>query len=325
MSSSPLVQTEPFRRHLAGLVGHLQQTEPAEFGGVARRANNYGIWLVEALWHERSRLVTDPDQASLLDAEEARLVMTWTEWVYDRNQFFDLNPGSMARLCLIHRRTRVALVAQLRSADSFEAFANACQLSFVIYAERLSRLFRNLATSDKLRGRAAEYAPELQLKLLGLEQQTAWKEPIVDLGCGIDAHLVHHLRARGLQATGVERRGGGPSVLARDWFELRFEPESVGTMLSHLAFSLQFLHHHWQGSDRAYDFARKYMELLHSLVRDGVFCYAPGLPFIESMLDRNRFDVTTLPLPEPLAESIGSLRDLSTGQSVAYACQVKRK
>lgn len=325
MSSPPLVQTEPFRRHLTGLVGQLQKADPAELGGVARRASNYGIWLVEALWHERSQFVTAPEQVALLDAEEARLVMTWVEWVYDRNQFFDLNPRVMGTLCLIHRRLRTALVWQLGNAESFDAFAAGCQLSFVLYAERLNRLFRHLATSDKLRGCAAEYSPELQLKLLGLAEQTAWKEPIVDLGCGIDAHLVHHLRTRGLQATGVERRGGGPSVLARDWFELRFEPQSLGTIISHLAFSLQFLHQHWQGSERAYDFARKYMELLHSLVQGGVFCYAPGLPFIEAMLDRAYFDVITLPLPEPLAASIGSLRDLSTGQSVAYACQVRRR
>lgn len=324
MNSSPLVRTEPFRRHLTGLLQQLQQAEVADFASVAQRTNNFGIWLVEALWQERASTFEAPGAAAQLDEEETRMVSAWTEWAYDRNQFFDLDARAMARLRRIHRRLRSALALQAQSAASFEAFAKTCELSYVAYALRLSGLFRTLSSSDTLRGRAAEYSPELQIQLLGLDDH-AWREPIVDLGCGVDAHLVHHLRERGLLATGVERRGGGPFVLGRDWFQVHFEPQSLGTVLSHLAFSLQFLHHHWQGSDRAYDYARKYMEVLSALTPGGLFCYAPGLPFIEAMLDRARFELTTLPLPEPLATTVSSLRDLGTGQSVAYACQVRRR
>lgn len=317
-----LVHTEPFRRHLAGLLGQLQNAEVIDFGGVARRSHNYGIWLVEALWNEHGSSLDDPACEAALDEEEARMIRAWTEWIYDRNQFFDLNSGIVSRLQGIHRKLRTALMRTLRTADSFERFTASCQLSFVAYAERLGRLFRTLTSSDALRGRAAEYSPELQLKLLGLEGYT-WREPIVDLGCGLDAHLVHYLRDRGFSATGVDRRGGSAFVLARDWFGVRFEPQTVGTLVSHLAFSLQFLHHHWQGTDRAYDYARKYMELLRSLMPGGVFCYAPGLPFIEGLLDPGHFEISTFPLPEPLATSVGSLRDLGTGQSVSYACRVR--
>jgi hypothetical protein len=183
---------------------------------------------------------------------------------------------------------------------------------------------RSLRTPEGLRGRGAEYSAELQLRLLGLVDHR-WLEPIVDLGCGVEARLLQHLRDRGLAATGLERRGRSPFVLAADWFDVRFEPGSLGTILSHLAFSLQFLHHHWRPGERAYTYAHKYMELLRSLAPGGLFCYAPGLPFIETILEPAEFEVTTLPLPEPLASTIGSLRDIGTGQSVAYTCQIRRR
>jgi hypothetical protein len=322
MNSPYLVQTEPFRRHLAGLLAQLQNAEVIDFGGVARRTYNYGIWLVEAIWHDRGLSLDDPSHRAAVDEEETRVVGAWTEWAYKRNQFFDLDASANTRLRQIHRRLRLSVSVQLRQAESFEAFARSCELSYVAYAERLSQLFRRLTSSDALRVSASEYSPELQIRLLGLNDY-AWREPVVDLGCGLDAQLVHYLRKRGISANGVDRRGGGAFVLARDWFELRFEPRSIGTIVSHLAFSLHFLHQHWQGTNRAYDYARKYMELLHSLTPDGVYCYTPGLPFIEGILDKKRFEVTTLALPEPLASTVSSLRDLGTGQSVAYACRVR--
>ncbi|MGC4070481.1 MAG: hypothetical protein QM784_38615 [Polyangiaceae bacterium] len=107
--------------------------------------------------------------------------------------------------------------------------------------------------------------------------------------------------------------GEGPFVLAKDWFDVRFEPSSLGTVVSHLAFSLHFLHHHWHSGERAYEYARKYMELLHALVPGGRLVYAPGLPFIEEMLDTGTFNVERRELPAPLQEKMEGLRDSGDG------------
>jgi len=320
------------QRDLFELLAQLQANDTADFGRVARRSSEPTERLLEVLWLERQSLAmvleyepTGNAQSQWpLEESVTHCVRRWLDWLYDQNQFFELTPQQTEALRHAHRLLFRSVQASLDSCEDYADFARHCQLSFVHYAERLSRILRAFSAPEGLRGRGAEYSPELQLKLLGLEEHS-WLGPIVDLGCGVDGRLVHYLRERGLDATGVERRSGSQFVLAKDWFDVRFEPNSIGTLLSHLAFSLQFLHHHWHPGERAYAFARKYVELLRSLRPGGMFCYAPGLPFIESILEPNEYEVTTLPLPEPLATTIGSLRDIGTGQSVAYACQIRRR
>jgi hypothetical protein len=171
---------------------------------------------------------------------------------------------------------------------------------------------------------AGEYTAELQLRILGMSL-AGLRAPVIDLGCGQHGILVEHLRRAGLPATGLDRIAQSPATLARDWFEQPFVPDSIGTLLSHQAFSLQFLHQHFQSSEQAYRYARKYMELLRSLKVGGCFAYAPGLPFIEKMLDREQYEVRLVPLPEALDKRLSDLRDLDTGESVAYACHVVRR
>jgi hypothetical protein len=321
-----LARTEVLRALIFELIEQLQTGEPSDFGRIAFRPSDRGDRLVELLWSgsEAYRASTPDRRRDPTPAIAAHLIESWIAWVYERNQFFDLDSRLTNALRLAHDLLFRSVQTWLETANSFVEFSLLCQWSYLRYAGRLSRVFRSLAAPEGLRGLGAEYSAELQLDLLGLTDQ-AWREPIVDLGCGFDAQLVQHLRERGLAATGIERRARAPFVLAKDWFDVRFEPESLGTVISHLAFSLQFLHHHWHPGDRAYDYARKYMEILRSLVRGGRFCYAPGLPFIEDIVDQTAYEVMTLPLPEPLASTLGSLRDIGTGRSVAYACQVRRR
>jgi hypothetical protein len=318
---SALAHHTALLRDFSDLLAQLRGHEPADFGRVARRSSEPAERLLELLWLEREdllHLATAPKSDDLV----AQCVRDWLDWSYDNNQFFEFEPTQLESLRRAHSLLFRVVHSNLHAQTDAE-FVRRCQLAYVRYAERLSRIFRPLATSEGLRGRGAEYSPELQLRILGLDEHE-WLEPVVDLGCGVDAKLVQHLRNRGLDAVGIERRGRLPILLAKDWFDVRFEPGSIGTLLSHQAFSLQFLHHHWHPGDRAFAYAQKYMELLRSLIPGGIFCYAPGLPFIECLLDPEKFEVTSSPLPEPLASTMASLRDIGTGQSVAYTCRIRR-
>ena len=53
----------------------------------------------------------------------------------------------------------------------------------------------------------------------------------------------------------------------------RAPAEHVGTVLSHLAFSQQVLHHHLRGSAGPERYARKELEILHGLRVGGAFVY----------------------------------------------------
>lgn len=130
----------------------------------------------------------------------------------------------------------------------------------------------------------AEYSPEFQLNLLNVRLETI-KQPVLDLGCGSQASLVRFLRKRGIEAFGVDRNGETAEYVFKvGWLECPFKPNTWGTVISHMAFSNHFIHHHLRPDGRVEWYASKYMEILHSLREGGSFFYAPSLPFMEELL-----------------------------------------
>jgi hypothetical protein len=137
----------------------------------------------------------------------------------------------------------------------------------------------------------AEYSFQTQLSVLGIHLGSL-KEPILDLGCGKYAALVHALRARGFDAYGIDRMAvSAPYLTQIDWFDFALAPNSWGTIISHLGFSNQFHHHHVRNDGRFVAYAQKYRDILDSLKCGGSFFYAPDLPFIEGYVDGKRFNV----------------------------------
>jgi hypothetical protein len=244
-------------------------------------------------------------------------------YLLGRNQFLPLGGARVAALEALHARALAAATDTLREADSEPALAAGLTAVATAYRDELAAFVAELRRAD--RGGAdpalrevssAEYTPALQLRILGLDPD-ALPEPILDLGCGAGA-LVRALRARGKEARGVDRLAEPGDGLSRgDWLELPLPPSTFGAVISHLAFSLHFVHHHLQPGDEPLRYARRYMEILRALRPGGLFAYAPGLPFVEEHLDPAawRVERTAVPAPppDPLALAIPW-----------YACRVFR-
>ena len=142
----------------------------------------------------------------------------------------------------------------------------------------------------------AEYTPATQLEVLGIEPSRLMS-PILDLGCGPEARLVHHLAGLGFEdVVGVDRDGDGGLAARGDWFSIPWRPGSWGTILAHHSFSLHFTHAHLRSSAAAGNFAQAYMRILAALRPGGTFAYAPALPFIEAHLAKDRFVVRSRPV-----------------------------
>jgi hypothetical protein len=139
----------------------------------------------------------------------------------------------------------------------------------------------------------AEYSPELQLEVLGTSAREL-EAPVLDLGCGPTAALVHYLRRAGRDPVwGLDRSAPlADGFLRRSWFDGELPREAFRSVISHHAFSLHFLHAHHHSADRAVAFAAKYVEILRSLLPGGRFYYAPSLPFVEEHLDPARYAVS---------------------------------
>jgi hypothetical protein len=164
----------------------------------------------------------------------------------------------------------------------------------------------------------SEYSPALQLRVLGMDAADI-RGPVLDVGCGEAAGLVATLRARGLVAEGIDR------VRGDDWLAFAYGVDRWATVVSHHGLSLHFLHHHLRPGTTALAYARVYMEILRSLQVDGVFAYAPGLPFIEAMLPAASYRCVRVALPAELdTPTLQALR-ADTGLAIGHATQVWRR
>jgi hypothetical protein len=169
----------------------------------------------------------------------------------------------------------------------------------------------------------AEYDPELQLRVLGLEA-TALPEPVLDLGCGPEARLVRWLRERGISAAGIDRHAGCDAVIEADFLEHPLGTERWGAIVSHHGFSLHFIHHHLGSEQMAARYAARTLQILFALRPGGVFAYAPGLPFFEPVLSRAGWLVQRVELGAALADRIPPELAERAGASVAYCAQIRR-
>ncbi|RFU60383.1 class I SAM-dependent methyltransferase [Bacillus sp. V59.32b] len=141
--------------------------------------------------------------------------------------------------------------------------------------------------------KCAEYSPEFQMKLLNIDVAPI-KQPVLDIGCGPQASLVHFLRENGIEAYGVDRNVDTMDYLYKmSWLEYSFTSNKWGTVISHMAFSNHFMHHHIRADGNFEIYAMKYMEIVKSLKVGGSFIYAPSLTFMEEALmsASNSYDV----------------------------------
>lgn len=137
----------------------------------------------------------------------------------------------------------------------------------------------------------SEYSATLQLEILQLDPDHI-TEPVLDIGCGMQGRLVRYLREKGIESYGIDRFvQSHPHLTESDWLEYTYVQDHWGTIVSNLGFSNHFIHHHLRNNGHFADYARKYMEILHSLKTGGVFCYAPDLPFIELFLEPADFNL----------------------------------
>lgn len=149
----------------------------------------------------------------------------------------------------------------------------------------------------------SEYNADLQIKLLHIDL-TLLSEPILDIGCGEKGILVHYLREKGLDAYGIDRFSSDSDFTQNtDWLEYNYGKNRWGTIISNLGFSNHFYHHHLRKNGDHLSYAKKYMEILHSLKPGGLFHYAPALPFIEQFLDDKEFQVSNFEIKNLVSQS----------------------
>jgi hypothetical protein len=138
----------------------------------------------------------------------------------------------------------------------------------------------------------SDYSADLQLKVLSLDCDNLIG-PILDIGCGQNANLVHFLKKLGYRAVGLDRNitEMAEDFYSEDWFDFDYKISYWGTIISQMAFSSHFIFNHLYTAGKPEEYAKLYMRILASLQSNGIFCYTPGLPFIEDHLPPHKYQV----------------------------------
>ncbi|MET0343304.1 MAG: class I SAM-dependent methyltransferase [Polyangiales bacterium] len=243
---------------------------------------------------------------------EAAVLIALERWLWARNQFVALDAGDEARLAEAVRRALEGM-AQPGGAEAALALHRREVADFVCGV---------LGTAPR-EVPCAEYTPALQLEVLGLTG-VPLAPPLLDIGCGAGAQLVRFFRDGGLDAEGLDRDAPADVGTRGDWLAHDYARKSWGTVLSHQGFSLHFLHHHHGSGDTAYAYARTYMSILRTLAPGGLFAYAPGLPFLEALLDPSLYRMKRVPFADALRVSSLRAIEQKSGLDLSYAAHVER-
>lgn len=202
-------------------------------------------------------------------------------WLHRHNQFLYATAQTRAELAQVYVQAMADTAELLAEARTLPEVEAGLPHLFAEHHQRLA-LALKVAFGTRLRDTVqAEYSPALQIAVLGLNQV---ETPVLDVGCGATAALVDYLRDAGIEAVGMDRDAQAPGVVQADWLTQDYGRGIWGTVISHLGFSLHFLHHHLSDHELAFDYARAYMRILASLRVGGRFAYAPALPFLEAVL-----------------------------------------
>jgi len=279
-----------------------------------------------ASWLRAAREAPSAD-AGLERSPVRSLAATFVRWLHAKNQFVVLDDQAIAELDALHVRSLVQVEKALSAEEPDDRVA--AELARVVAAHwaGLAGFVRARLGDDPREVVCAEYSPALQLSVLGL-RHIDLSSPVLDVGCGAGAALVRSLRAAKIDAHGIDRHAPAdePDVATvADWLSFPYGRRRWGTILSHQAFSLHFLHQHRAGTDAAFDYARAYMTIVRSLGEGGTFAYAPALPFIEEHLPASDYDREKIPLAKELLVPAVIAVQRATGIDLDYAMHVRRR
>ena len=214
-------------------------------------------------------------------------------WLHRHNQFLYATAQTRAELGQVYAQALSDTAELMAEARTEQEITDGLPELFAEHHQRLA-LALKVAFGARLRDTVqAEYSPALQIAVLGLDRV---ETPVLDVGCGPTGVLVDYLRDAGIEGVGMDRDAQAPGVVQADWLTQDYGRGIWGTVISHLGFSLHFLHHHLSDHELAFDYARAYMRILASLKVGGRFVYAPALPFLEAVLgdgysvERRTFD-----------------------------------
>jgi len=256
--------------------------------------HSYDPALIEFVFKNRREISALFSSDSQLQEFIDFCIRSTKQYTYRRNQYINYPHEYETLLHAEYRDFFIQIKTLLETVDSPESIAGAFGPILSQHHERLSLILASycvtyqetpLTKSGLLQSvPCEEYSAPLQLQILNIDLPNL-REPILDIGCGSDGHIVRYLRQQGLSAFGMDRLAPSESgFIQKDWFDIEVS-QSWGTIIAHQSISTHFIYNHLHNSKIAKNYARLFLALLTSLEITGELYYAPGLPFFEAELE----------------------------------------
>ena len=207
------------------------------------------------------------------------------------NQYYTFNEQSKIELRAIYSNLLSMVKLGKRSPLSIEKMHYEKLNQWLLKTNPFSENIFLYKNADNESVACSEYSALFQLDILKIDVNSLFG-PILDVGCGKEANLVHHLQGFENRITGIDRFSFSEENLIKiDWLEFNYGIDAWGTVISNLGFSNHFKHHNLRKDGNYVDYAKTYMNIIKSLKIGGKFHYAPDLPFIELYLDTKKYKI----------------------------------
>jgi hypothetical protein len=227
-----------------------------------------------------------------VDAMAAAAAAAFIEKIYARNQFIHLEGQAKEALKQIY-------------VDSWHTLLRSRQLESTLRDQHYPKIKRFLAShypkalaeglrpaTELSRVPSSEYSAELQLRLLRVDLDSL-KEPILDIGCGAEAHLVRFLRLKHLEAYGFDRSIEDTTdyLFQADWFDYEYGSAKWGTIISNLSFANHVVFAQRYNESRVIQYLIVFSKILDSLVGGVQFIFAPAPDLLAGQVDQTRYAI----------------------------------
>ncbi len=277
------------------------------------------------MFSQRDGIIEYLGQPESVEELVAHCIDSTKRYTYERNQFVNFT----AEYDELLKSEYADFMQQIRAALQRSGSQAELQIEMVgvlkVHHERLCLIMASYCVTyqdNDLRANpllrtvpCEEYSAGFQLAVLGVGLHEL-VEPVLDLGCGTNGTLVKYLRERKVAAYGVDRLAPeGPFFFRSDWFEFDYASQPWGTVLAHQSLSTHFIYSYLHQPASIEKFAQLCMKILNSLPTGSSLCYAPGMPFFESQVEKMRaFQVSRQKISMRLPEV----------EQIAYAARIRK-
>ena len=268
---------------------------------------------VEFMFTHRVEIVEYLGQADAMRELVEHCSDSTKRYTYERNQFVNFTAEYDELLNAEYVDFMQQIRAALLKSDIAASLKSAMVEVLKVHHERLRLIMasycvtyqdNDLQTNPLLRTvPCEEYSTGFQLSILGVGIHDLI-EPVLDIGCGTNGALVHYLRERGISAFGVDRLApDNPFFFKSDWFDFDYTSQPWGNILAHQSLSTHFIYAYLHQPVSIEKFAKFTMKVISGLRKDSCLCYAPGLPFFETQIEKLReYKVERRKIPMRLPE-----------------------